>query len=116
MSTLLSTNTHEQSPTQSPINGKAPHKQTVWRRKNMDERRAAANKSAQELIWLADNSEYWQDPENKELLRDLYRLADKVRKDAAPVSDESVKEILRALKYEYCQTTADLRQHVYMTK
>lgn len=104
-----------ESPTQSPLQGRRPVKRTLIRRKKVESSRADALQAAQDLYWLADNSDYWRDPDNKELLRDLYRLADKVRKDASPISDESVKEVLRAIKYEYCQTIDDLREHVYIT-
>lgn len=82
----------------------------------MDDRRAEANERAQELLWQVDGSEYWHQPENKELLRDLYRLVHKMRKHGGQSKDESVKDILRAIKYKGCNSITDICEETSIVK
>src|SRR4051794_18282056 len=98
-----------------PVPSNKPARTTLWRRKQKPERQQSALEAAQQLEWAVDNSPYWRDPENSELLRELYRLVDRIRKEAAPTPDGAIKGVMSAIKYNQCHTVEDICDETNLT-
>ena len=81
---------------------RSPHRQTLWRRRKLEQKQVHALELAQELTWMADDIRF------ADYAEDLNKLATRVRNHGKRSQDECTRAVMKVIKYNQCQSVEDI--------